>query len=129
MRVACACALILPLLGCKEEARPYVSATNFKPIGFTVEADPGVEYIVFDVIKRPDGLIEVFSRRNGKSGISYAKRLVDCNNWTFKYLADADTIEDLANENPMEKMAELTFGSSSTVVSYYGCTAVGLGKV
>lgn len=97
-------------MGCQEEARPYVSATNFKAIGFAIEADPGVEYVIFDVIERPDGLIEVLSRRSGKSGISYAKRLVNCSNWTFKYLADADTIEGFANENPMDEMAELPNG-------------------
>ena len=59
--------------------------TSIAPVSFNVTADPGVEYVVFDVQKRPDGLIEVFSRRRGSSGTSYARRLVDCQNWKFMY--------------------------------------------
>lgn len=106
----------------------YVSAGGYKPISFSVQADPGVEYVIFDVIKRPDGLVEIISRRWGSSGVSYAKRLVNCRNWTFKYLSEGDTIAELAVPKPDEDMSQLTPGSSSTVVSYYGCNSVGLAK-
>jgi hypothetical protein len=100
--------------------------TSIAPVSFNVTADPGVEYVVFDVQKRPDGLIEVLSRRRGSSGTSYARRLVDCQNWKFMYLAEGDTVAELSVLHPDARMAELTAGSSSTAVSYNGCKLAGM---
>jgi hypothetical protein len=99
---------------------------KFDAINVEVRADPGVQYVVYNVAKRPDGLIEVYSRRIGKSGTSYAKRLVNCKNWTFMYLAEGDTIEELSIPRPDPKMSQMVAGSSSTAISYHACKAAGL---
>lgn len=101
-------------------------STDIAPVSFSVTANPGVEYVVFDVLKRPDGLIEVFSRRKGSSGTSFARRLVDCQNWKFMYLAEGDTVAELSVLHPDARMAQLTAGSSSTAVSYNGCKLAGM---
>ena len=99
----------------------------------SIPTDPSAKYTLVEVVRRPDNLVEVTSRRDGKSGTSYAKRLVDCENARFVYLGDGDTVEEMReNENmwkeraasegkPFPDMAGLTPGSISTYVSEYGC--------
>ena len=101
-------------------------ATRFQPFEVDVAADPGVQYVIFNVLRRPDGRIEVASRRKGSSGTSYAKRLVNCQDWTFMYLAEGDTIKALSIPRPDPEMAPLTPGSSSTVITYHACRQAGL---
>jgi hypothetical protein len=100
--------------------------TGFRPIPVEVFSDPGVKYFILEIEKRPDRLIEVTSRREGKSGISFAKRLVNCDKWTFKYLAEGDTLEELNIPRPDPEMGKLTDGSISMVLSYRACENAGL---
>lgn len=87
----------------------------------SVPTDPSAMYTVLDITRRPDSLVEITTRRDGTSGTSYAKRLVDCASATFKYLGDGDTLEMMRNSKPDPNMAELVPGSVSTYVSEYAC--------
>lgn len=69
-----------------------------------------------------NGNLEVVTRRDGPSGTSFARREIDCNAMTFRYLGEGDTREELTKEGyNVGKMSELTEGSISTEVSNYAC--------
>jgi len=85
-----------------------------------VPSDPSARYTLLEVTKRQDGLIESLTRRDGRSGTSYAKRLIDCSGGTFKYLAEGDTLASMkasGGSNPMGRLTpawiniNLRFGS------------------
>jgi hypothetical protein len=86
-----------------------------------VPTDPSAKYTVLDITRQPNGLVEITTQRDGKSGTSYSKRLVDCANATFKYLGDGDTVEAMRSSKPDPYMAELVAGSISAYVSEYAC--------
>jgi hypothetical protein len=86
-----------------------------------VPTDSKARYAIIDVKSVDVEHIEVISRRDGPSGTSFAKRLVNCKEATFKYLAEGDTMVDLASSKPDETMAELTEGSISAYISMYAC--------
>jgi hypothetical protein len=116
--------IMLP--GTKAEATYLAARTaRFEPIPVKVPGDPA-GYAVLDVQVRTDGLIEILSRRATISETSYARRLVDCSNWTFSYLAEGDRPESLSLISPDQRMVELVEGSASTHISSYGCRAAGL---
>jgi hypothetical protein len=92
-----------------------------------VPSDPGVTHTFIDGERLPHRQLTVTTKRSGSSGTSYAKRLVDCKNGTFKYLAEGATLEDLkqtasASETPASDMNPLEQGSISYYVSIYACT-------
>jgi hypothetical protein len=86
-----------------------------------VPTDPSTKYIVLDITRQPNGLVEITTQRDGKSGTTYSKRLVDCANATFKYLGEGDTVEAMRNSKPDPNMAELVSGSISMYASEYAC--------
>ncbi|MFC4349604.1 hypothetical protein ACFO5Q_17270 [Kordiimonas lipolytica] len=95
-------------------------AQNFPPL--QISADPSARYEVLDVTQRADGMFEIVTKRTGKSGISYAKRLVDCRSQTAKYLGDGETLESMERSKPSPRMGPLVEGSSTHAVAMYACT-------
>jgi hypothetical protein len=63
------------------------------------------------------------TKRAGPSGISYSKRLFDCDAQTFRYLGEGDSIEAMERTlpNPDEKMSDLVEGSISWWLWSYAC--------
>ncbi len=97
------------------------------PEQILVPSDFRATYTAVDVRQVGDRQVEIITRREGTSGISFAKRLVDCQTMRFKYLAsDGETLEALNRATPDPKMSPLFPGSISDAVSQYACRRVGL---
>lgn len=89
-----------------------------------VPSDPKARYTLLEAKEKDDGLVESLTRRDGPSGTSYSKRLIDCDNATFRYIADGDTLEEMKPKTYFDPMGPLTFGSISMYVSAYVCEKV-----
>ncbi len=90
-----------------------------------VPTDPNARYTVVEVRKLGAGKAEITTKRDGPSGTSYARRLVDCPSKRFRYLGEGDTLEEMESSRPSPNMALLVAGSISYHVSRYACRAVG----
>jgi hypothetical protein len=101
-------------------------ASNASAQAIPVPGDPGASYSLVSIKKVSAKRIEVVSKRVGRSGTSYARRLVDCGAMTFKYLGEGDTLQEALLDGPDIKMSALTDGSASHGVSVYACRKSGL---
>jgi hypothetical protein len=93
-----------------------------------VPSDPGASYAMVDLAHSGDGLIDVSTRRIGKSGTSFAKRRTNCRTWWFRYMvSDADTYAELiAARDSASDLGPLVEGSISTNVADQACREAGL---
>ena len=89
-----------------------------------VPSDPKAKYTLLEAKERGDSLVEILTRRVGPSGISYSKRLTNCGNATFKYIAEGNTLDTMKPKTYSNPMGPLTFGSISMYVSAYACEKV-----
>lgn len=89
-----------------------------------VPSDPKAKYTLLEAKERSDGLVEILTRRVGPSGISYSKRLTNCGDATFKYIAEGNTLDTMKPKTNANPMGPLTFGSISMYVSAYACEKV-----
>jgi hypothetical protein len=87
-----------------------------------VPSDPDATYTFIGGERLPHRQVTVTTKRNGASGASYATRLVDCKQGTFKYLAEGNTLEELKQTTSASEMNPLEQGSISYYVSIYACT-------
>ena len=82
-------------------------------------------YTALEIKPKPKGLVEVLTRREGSSGITFALREIDCDRRMFRYLGEGDTrakaAEGRARNRPDNNMGRLTEGSISTEVSDFAC--------
>jgi len=92
--------------------------------GFAISApsDPGASYRILRINKRANGNLEVLSRRDGPSSTSFARREISCGTYTYRYLGEGDTREEVApnSQNP-GKMSQLTGTSASSDVANAAC--------
>ena len=89
-----------------------------------VPSDRRASYTAVEVKNAGRGMIEIITKRNGPSGTSYARRLVDCVGSKFKYLGEGDTLEEARRNRPSPGMGSLVQGSISYYVSAYACLAL-----
>ncbi|MGI8704632.1 MAG: hypothetical protein ACR2JJ_02355 [Sphingomicrobium sp.] len=75
-----------------------------------------------------NGNLWLTTRRDGPSGVSFAKREINCASGTYRYLQEGDSLESMS-DNADAQMSALTEGSISTLVSYYVCRKHGRGSV
>jgi hypothetical protein len=88
----------------------------------SVPSDPSARYTVLAVDRAPvKGEVYITTQREGKSGTSFARRLVNCSKQTFRYTGDADTLQEMKSQNLPGNMGGLTNGSISWYVSQYAC--------
>jgi hypothetical protein len=100
---------------------PKLEPTNE---GFAIAApsDPGASFRILKIKRRGNGNLEVLSRRDGPSGTSFARREIDCQAYTYRYLGEGDTrAEAEVNSSNPGKMAELTGTSASSDVANAAC--------
>jgi hypothetical protein len=89
-------------------------------VSLVVPTDRGAKYSVLEVTgKWPNRTI--LTKRVGSSGTSYSRRLYNCSNHTFKYLATGDTIAELAKSKADPAMGPLVSGSISDYVGKHAC--------
>lgn len=67
-----------------------------------------------------NGNLWVITRRNGPSGLTFAKREINCRASTFRYMAEGTSIADLRDSDD-HSMGDLTEGSISTLIAEYAC--------
>ncbi|WP_417824194.1 hypothetical protein [Thalassospira lucentensis] len=97
-----------------------VSNSSAQAQAISVPSD-SANYELLDLSNRADGTVEITTKRQGKSGESYSKRLVDCKNWTAKYLGDGDSLDKMKASKPDAEMWPLTKGSISSHIAAYAC--------
>ncbi len=104
---------------------PGAAGPNSYPV-YSVPADPSAKYEAVSVIERSDGLVEFVSRRTGKSGVSFSKRLIDCTNWRAGYLVgDADTLDEIRqSKKTVTELGPLISGSSTHSAVVYACASL-----
>lgn len=86
-----------------------------------VPSDPRASYRLLSWSRLPNGNRQATTRREGPSGISFARREIDCEAMTFRYLGEGDTLEEAQLNRASERMGELTEGSISTYVATFVC--------
>jgi hypothetical protein len=83
---------------------------------FDVASDPRASYRLLKWSPLKNGNIEAVTLREGPSGISYARREIDCDDQTFRYLGEGDTRQDAMRDSPnIGEMSALVSGSISAV--------------
>jgi hypothetical protein len=93
-----------------------------------VWSDPKATYTDEGSGTLPNGNIWITTRRDGPSGVSFARREIDCKAGEFRYTQEGDTLEGMSDDAPSD-MAPLTEGSISTLVSDYACRKHGRGAI
>jgi hypothetical protein len=92
-----------------------------------VPSDPRASYVALDIKPKPRGMVEVLTRRDGPSGVSFSLREIDCGRRTFRYIGEGDTRDEVARASarsrPGNTMGPLTDGSISTHVANFACVA------
>lgn len=125
LRMALCFLSLVVLVSCKPDTEARVnsdSADRFASAErLSIPSDPGARYHVLSVSKAQDGFIEIVTRRSGPSGMAFSKRQVDCDRQTFRYLADSETFEGLANGVPSPNWSDLVTGSISWHVVQRAC--------
>jgi hypothetical protein len=86
----------------------------------SVPTDSKAKYFLLEK-SEANGKVTIVTKRIGSLGTSYSKRLVDCNNKTFMYLGEGDSLEEMKKSKPDTKMSPLTPGSISTYVANSAC--------
>jgi hypothetical protein len=105
----------------RENSDPILPPTNE---GFPIAApsDPGAQYRILAIRRMRRGHLDVLSRRDGRSGTSFARREIDCDARTFRYLGEGDTREEAAQDGPNPgPMTEITGTSASSDVLRAAC--------
>lgn len=98
------------------------SAKSIAATPLSVPSDPSARYTVLAVDRAPvKDEVYITTQREGKSGTSFARRLVNCSKQTFRYTGDADTIQEMKSQNLPGNMGRLTNGSISWYVSQHAC--------
>jgi hypothetical protein len=103
-----------------EQVRPAASPEEGDAIPVT--SDPGATYHLLRWSMMPNGNREALTRRDGPSGTSYARREIDCEARTFRYLGEGETQAEAEADAPNPgRMGELIPPSISAQVADYVC--------
>lgn len=87
---------------------------------FQIPTDTKAKYNIIDVSKT-GVMATITTKREGPSGVSYSKRLYDCNAWTVKYLGDGDTIEEMNDSSPDSSMSQIVDSSIAYYIGQKAC--------
>jgi hypothetical protein len=88
--------------------------------------DPQARYFLLSVKPMPHDRYEALTRRQGTSGIYYARREIDCHGARrFRFIGMGDTREEVQRDDPNPaEMAEPGEGSTNLGVVQYVCRKV-----
>lgn len=89
---------------------------------YKIESDPSATYYNLE-IGGGGNLRTIVTKREGKSGTSFAKREVNCVDRTFRYLGDGDSMAAMKASKPSPSMGPLTERSISSYVADQACAA------
>lgn len=103
-------------------SRGAIAAPGDVGAPIAVPSDPGARYQVLNVKWTGSTTVEVVTRREGKSGIRYSRRLVDCAGWRFRYVGEGDTLQAaMKPSSHQDPMGPLMDQSISTYVATHAC--------
>lgn len=88
-----------------------------------VSSDPRASYTALEITPQPRGLVEILTRREGPSGVTFALREIDCARGRFRYLGEGDTAEAAKQRRSARtnQMGPLSEGSISAQVAQHAC--------
>lgn len=86
-----------------------------------VPTDAQARYAILSVSTMRNGNLEVVTRRNGPSGESFSRREINCDQMTFRYTGEGDSLAELSSPYSKGAMGPLTEGSISTYVARAAC--------
>lgn len=87
-----------------------------------VPSDPRASYSAVERRSLGPDRVEIITRREGPSGVTFARREVDCRALTFRYLGEGDTLAQARRPGPPPtRMAQLVEGSISYHVVHFAC--------
>lgn len=89
---------------------------------YKIESDPAATYYNLE-FGGSGALRTIVTKREGKSGTSYAKREIDCNARTFRYLGEGDTLAEAKRTKGNFPMGPLTDRSISSYVADQACAS------
>ena len=90
---------------------------------FDVPSDPRASYRLLKWSKMQNGNLEAVTVREGPSGTSFARREIDCENQTFRYLGEGDTLSEAMRDSPnIGEMSGLVEGSIAAVTVDVVCS-------
>lgn len=118
--------LVMALLAVASSAGVQVAIG--KP--YKIESDPSATYYNLE-LGGSGKLRTIVTKREGKSGTSFAKREVDCAARTFRYLGDGDSLDAMKASKPSKpspSMGPLTERSISSYVADQACGTSRNGK-
>jgi hypothetical protein len=97
------------------------------PVGesFPVRSDTA-QYRLLRQRTLSNGHLEVLTERTGSSGTSYARREIDCDAGTFRYLGEGDTQAEAEQDGPKPgAMGKLIYPSISSETAQFACAKTG----
>lgn len=86
----------------------------------TIPSDSGANYTVLQK-EAVGNFMTIVTKRDGKSGTSYSKRMYSCENNTVKYLGTGDTLEQMDNSAPDENLSPIVPGSIAEYIGREAC--------
>jgi hypothetical protein len=105
----------------------YASPAGFKPVelGLILNEHKDSRHTILDVWTLEDSTrLFVINKRTGISGVSYAKRLVDCKTRSFAYYGEGETVAEMEAGKP-SAMSKAVRGSISDIISSRACQIAG----
>ncbi|MDP2377629.1 hypothetical protein [Reyranella sp.] len=107
----------------RPEGRVNLIGAEAKEASILVPSDPNARYFLLSTRWTSTTVVEVLTKREGKSGVSYSLREVDCAKRRFRYLGEGDTAQEaLLRKSADPSMGPLTQESISTYVSNFACS-------
>ena len=102
-----------------------VGAASASAQPIPVPSDSVALYEALDVTPKPNGLVEILSRREGRSGTTFSLREVDCGSDLFRYLGAGDTRQEAMRREAQNStaLAPLVEGSISWHVARFACSS------
>lgn len=86
-----------------------------------VPSDPKGHYTVLGVYKVDYSHVQIDTLREGASGTTYSRRLVDCGQAKVMYLGTGETLQEMERERPDLGMAPIESGSIAFYVAQRAC--------
>jgi hypothetical protein len=90
--------------------------------GIPFASDPNATFEVISSKSLLNGKLEVVTKRVGPSGTSFARREISCEEYSYRYLGEGDSLEEAMQDGPNRgEMSALTGTSASSDVANEAC--------
>ncbi|MFV3370091.1 hypothetical protein ACNFH5_18140 [Pseudomonas sp. NY15435] len=114
--------LLLPKSPAPVAAKFEPAAEPQRPASYLeVPSDPRGQYTVLGVSKVDYSHVQIDTLREGSSGTSYSRRLVDCGQAKIMYLGTGETLQEMERERPDPGMVPIVEGSIAFYVAKRAC--------